>query len=172
MKKRKTLILMLSLVCLLVVGIGFAAITKDLSISGSVNLTPDTSAFNVEFTSATGGQTGDSVKITDGDTHQAEISVTSLKKANDTATFTLVITNSSSKNMAAKITDLSVTGDGTTEGDAFTVAVTGIANDQVIEQTKTATITVTVTLNITPVEDVSGSFTVEFTAEAVLAAQA
>ena len=52
MRNRKALILMLSVVCLLVVGIGFAAVTRTLNVSGTITATP--SAFDVRFIDGTG----------------------------------------------------------------------------------------------------------------------
>ena len=51
MRKRNILIVMLSLVCVLVVGIGFAALTRNLSISGTIVITPN---FDVRFVEGNG----------------------------------------------------------------------------------------------------------------------
>lgn len=172
MNKRKTLITMLALVCMLVVGIGFASMTKNLSISGSVNLTPKSDAFIVQFdtVSKTGGTDADTVQIKGDAKQEAEINVSSLKIKNDTVTFTLTVKNKSTENMAATLKEFSVTGDGVATGEAFSVTTTGTTGEQTLQQNGIHTITVTVTLNITPVEDVSGSFTIAFTAVPTLAA--
>lgn len=51
MRNRKILILMISLVCLLVVGVGFAALTRSLSVSGTIIITPK---FDVRFVEGEG----------------------------------------------------------------------------------------------------------------------
>ena len=167
MKKRKTLILMLSLVCLLVVGIGFAAIAAiNLKVDGSATFQPNPNAYKVEFTAAskTAGGT-DAVTIDTNDKTKATINVTSLNTKGTSVTFTLTITNNSSDDIAATISALNVTETDT--ANAFSVTTTG--GSTTIQQNGTTDITVTVTLDIAPIDTVSGSFEVSFTATPALA---
>ena len=172
MKKRKTLILMLSLVCLLVVGIGFAAIAGiTLKASGTVNLTPNNDAFQVVFSEGTktaGGTDADTVSVTGA---TATINVTSLQSKGASVTFTLTIKNSSTDDIDATVAKPSVTSE-TDTANAFTVTTQAswTGDTTVLAPNATTTITVTVTLDIAPIDTISGSFVVDCVATPTLAA--
>lgn len=174
MNKRKTLITMLALVCMLVVGIGFAAITSiGLKVNGSVNLEPNSEAFKVEFTdsSRTGGSDADTVNLTAKTT--AEITVSSLNTKDTSVTFTLTITNNSTDDIDAIISKPTITSE-TDTASAFTVTTakgwTENTDTKLLAPTESTTITVTVTLDIAPINTVTGSFVIDFTATPQLAA--
>ena len=167
MNKRKTLITMLALVCLLVVGIGFAAVTRSLTITGTVTVTPAT--FDVQFQSGTGY----TVKKTTNEGDTAEVSALALQTLNDSKTVTLTIINKST-DYDAEITmdDLVATKSTTSGADIQDFSVEFSSTDAVdgkitIEPGQTASIVVTATLLKAQTEDETFGYTVTFNATAV-----
>lgn len=157
MKKRKTLILMLSLVCLLVVGIGFAAINKQISVKGKVDVNPNTAGFVVEFV-----EPGDDDNYTLESATVAKIDVpaTELINVGDTYSVILTIANNSTDKYNAEVAmDLI---DNT--NSAIDVETSWGASAKIIEQGKTDTVTVTITLKEAQEEATSFNFTVTFVA--------
>ena len=73
MKSRNVLILIISLACLLAVGVGFAALTRNLNVSGTITVTPN---FDVRFIEGTGYSVSTTVKEDD----TATIAEVSLEK--------------------------------------------------------------------------------------------
>ena len=174
MKKRKTLILMLSLVCLLVVGIGFAAITRDFTIKG--NVTIGTSAFDVYVVDTQSVTSGDiTYSVTAGKTtgdpaptynNQASISVTGMKAVGDTVTVPVTIKNDS-KDYKASLSELTI---GTYDTAALTVTASyaDAAGDTVeIAKESSQIVNVVITVKQAQIESKSFEFTITFSAEAV-----
>ena len=163
MKKRKTLILMLSLVCLLVVGIGFAAVTRTLSVTGSIGVKPNDTAFVVEF------ETGTGYTIDSEDSKKADITIAAsddFVAVNDTKTVTLVIGNNSTQNYSAKLNTPTITytsGEG--EIEVTTNAATAFATN--LAKEATVNLVVTIKLVKAQIDTTTFQFSISFTADAV-----
>ena len=165
MNKRKTLITMLALVCMLVVGIGFAISNIDLNINGSVTVNPTT--FDVKFVTTEGQDytvSADGLTATIG-------AATFTAVADGTKTVKLKLKNNS-VDYDATITDfaISVTEDETTpeaNPDDISVEVTESATE--IEAGGEITITVTISLVKAQLETAKYDISITFDAEAVVA---
>lgn len=104
MKDQQGLIAVIALAVVAILGVGYAAINSTLTIGGTgteATAVPDSSAFNINYTSntvhsiSTGG-TGDVADTTSNyPTKTASFTVTGMSKMNETATLTYVITNAS-----------------------------------------------------------------------------
>lgn len=96
MKKRRTLIITALLLAALVLGIGYAALSRELVIGSEANLAPDNTKFDIVFTSAgidnsaygSASLTGDQNNAT-----TAHYTLTGLAGQGDKAVMTFVITN-------------------------------------------------------------------------------
>ena len=111
MKKRRTLIISLLLVAALALGVGYAAMTVDTSVTGSATLDPNSSNFHVHFkgtpssNAAYGQATIDTLDPT-----KATFSIFNsqgladiMDNVGDSVTFTYVIENKSEDGYNAKI---------------------------------------------------------------------
>ncbi len=120
MKKRRTLIISLLLVAALCLGIGYAAVSRELEVTGTAQYQPDNANFDINFTKST---TSDETHSTHGFTEDVgTFAVSGLTKKDDTVKFTFTITNETS-DITAKIAsaqDVTITdyaiylGSGTT----------------------------------------------------------
>lgn len=165
MKRRRGLIAVLIVCVAAVLGIGYAALSDKLTINGTLNATPSDSNFVVEFDTAAQSTTASHCTVSDVTATTATMTVTGedLTTKGNTATATLTIKNSSSE-LGASLT-ASVTNDNE---EFFTVTYEFAQNS--IAASGTTTITVTVELAKTPIENVTGSFTVTITATSTVAA--
>lgn len=166
MRNKRTFIGVALLIAVLMLGVGYAAVTsRTLKITGDATATPDDTNFVVEFDESvdptTGGNGTTVALITDGD--EATINVSGLTTAGQSATATYTIKNSS-KGIGANLTAAtSVTG---TNADFFSV---DCAFDKTtIGADESTTVTVTVTLEKTPVDAAkTATVNVDLTATAV-----
>lgn len=103
-KDRQVLIAIIALVVVAILGVGYAAITSNLVIGGSgteATATPDSTAFNINYTANTVASisTGGTGTVTDTTTSYptktASFTATGMSKMNETATVTYTITNAS-----------------------------------------------------------------------------
>lgn len=121
MKKRRTLIISLLLVAALCLGIGYAALARELVISSTANLSPDDSDFNIVFVSATPSDTSVATASVTGTGTTANYTITGLSHVGDKVTLTFEIENK------------------TTDVDASLVSVDSVAGELFIgEGTQTA----------------------------------
>ena len=169
MRNRKALILMLSVVCLLVVGIGFAAVTRTLNVSGTITATP--SAFDVRFIDGT-GYTVSKTNV-EGDT--AVITNMSLSGKGGECLVWLSIQNQST-DYAAEILRPSFVSEVTssTGGNTNDVEVQfdslSFEDDKItLAPNESANILVLATLLKAQIETETFSFTITFTANAIVA---
>ena len=178
MKKRRNLIVALLLIATMVVGIGYAALSRDLVIEGSADLGAatklDVQFVGHEVTSAQTFEKGTdkTVATADHDTLTASYEITGLKTKNDTVTMTFTVQNMSDAlaNLTGVIdNDGTLTPAGTVTEyfdrtvtithDAKTISWTNAADAPddatvktegiVLEPTETATVVITVTLKQT-----------------------
>ena len=133
MKKRRTLIISLLLVAALMLGIGYAALSRELMISSNAILNPDANDFAVEITdSSTSNADFATTSIGDSKT-TATYEVKGLSKKGEAVTLTYTVTNNT-VDVNAELTGRSMTegslfiGDGTSTpgvvADYFTKTVT------------------------------------------------
>lgn len=151
--KTQTLIWVTLLIAVVVIGIGYAAIsTITLNIKGSASATTNNDNFVVEFDNATDVSTsGNNVTAQITDVHNATINVTGLTKKGDTAYATYTIKNSSEAISAI------LTATTTNENEDYFKVDYEFANDgttTTLEADNSTTIKVTVELIKTPIEDI------------------
>lgn len=182
MKKRRTLIISLLLIAALALGIGYAALSRELIISSTANLAPDDSDFDIVFTEAKVASTN--VADTDpsnvatasvtGTGTTANYTIAGLSEVGDNVVLTFTIQNKTT-DVTASLTKISTTpgslyvGEGTTtpvdditEYFDKTVVVTDATGTEYAEgedftlaPNETATVTITVELNKTITDKVS-----------------
>lgn len=172
MKKQKTIFALAILAAILMLGIGYAAVSNiTLNIDGTASATAD-SDFDVIFTENDGDISINqdaapnatvSASVEASDKTQANIEVSGLTTKGEKVEVTYTIANNSA-DLSASLT--AVTSNDNTE--YFTV--TSSINDTavVVDKDKTTTVTVTVELIKTPIDaDQTASIGVELTAEPV-----
>ncbi len=166
MKKKKSFVVLALIVAVLVLGVGYAISSVNLSVNGDVKISPDDSNFDVNFTDAT--VTGTNNTATKGDGKTATLHVESLKTVGDTVTATYTITNDSKAGINASLTNPTV---AYTEDDAkgFYEVTSTLADTTAIAPAGTKEMTVTVKLVKAPTDEVTGNFTISFTASPVQA---
>lgn len=147
--KKKTIILVTILLVVVVLGIGYAAITAlDLKINATGSATPNTTNFAVEFSGEpiTGGQGTVTAKINTDDKLKATMNVTGLTAKGDYATATYTIENKSTDLSA----NLSVVEPTNNNQEYFKVTYNLAENT--ITSGKTTTIQVKIELIKTPID--------------------
>ena len=161
MKRRRGLIAVLIVCVAAVLGIGYAALTD--TINGTSNATPSDANFVVVFDTEA-QNTAEHCTVTEVTATTATMTVTGadLTKTGDKATATLTIDNNSPElgaSLAASVTNTN---------DTYFEVTYDFAQDSIAAR-GTTTITVTVELIKTPIENVTGSFTVTITATSTVA---
>ena len=157
MKRRRTLIISLLLIASLALGIGYAALSSELLISGGGSLTAKQTDLVVVFTAA---QSSDSTLGTANadNTRNATFTVSGLHEKDQTVTFTYTVTNQS-KGLDVYLNTPTVSTMIVTKGTAKTPVTASDYFDVTTDITKagneaiavngTATVTVTVKLKKT-----------------------
>lgn len=179
-KKRSTkdqqgLIAVIALAVVAILGVGYAAITSTLQIGGTgtqATATPDSSAFDINYTSNTtasisSGGTGTVTDTTSSyPTKTASFTATGMSKMNEMATLTYVITNASA-DLGASLATPSCTQ---TDTDGYFELSTSVADSTLTKSggaKDNTTQTVTVKLVKLPVDAaVSTTVTCELVATA------
>ena len=163
-KKKKGLVIIILLIAVLVLGVGYAAISNvTLHITGQATAISDNDNFDVNFIgtpsfSKTGASAGANIVAAISDVHTATIQVTGLKKVGDYVTATYDIKNVSPENITAA---LSASVDNSNEtyfqvdyvfdqislakGDETAVTITVSLIKAVVSDDQNATIDVTIT---------------------------
>lgn len=171
MKKKRTLTVVAAVLAVLMLGVGYAAVAKDvLTINGTASATPSDNNFVVEFdrtkdVDSTGGASG---AYTDATT--ATFTVEGLTAKDQTASATYTIKNSSADLAATleAVVGTKVNGAEGTEDDKTYFDVSYSFAKDSINAGGDTTLTVTVKMLKTPVsEDVSITFPVTITATPV-----
>lgn len=168
MKKRRTLIISLLLVAALCLGVGYAALARDLQINGSANLQGNNEDFDITFTSGSAeSEAGDvaTVTVTPGTTTASYV-IDGLSEKGDSVTLTFVATNNTEDINATLTSITSTVGElviTTPEGDETADYVTYFSKtmtitnedgdvydpegeDFVVAPGKTATVVIEITL--------------------------
>ena len=167
MRNRRTVVIAFLLIAVLLLGVGYAALTDILYISGTTTVSEDNAedAFgdDIQFTSATSPQSGNTASIgddKDGDTNDhVDLTVKSLGGKGDKATFTLTVENKG--DLDAKISVKTLVNNDT--ANIFSVSC-DLADDTPLANGASVTFTVTVELTATPSGEVSETFSIELEA--------
>ena len=175
MKNRKTVVVAFLLVAVMLLGVGYAAISDVLDVNGSADVSLDAaqSAFDedVYFSKAevltevknAEGKDLNVASISDGDNDQANFTADSLKGAGDYAEFRFTITNASDVDAVVTPT---LAADGNSNVEYFDIVSDWAGQPKTIKAGESMTYTVTVTLKKTPTEAAHGAFHIELTAVA------
>ena len=147
MKTKRTAVVAFLLCAIMTIGIGFAAISKNLEINGNANLGMDAEGFSVAFVSGTTSD-GDVSEINIAtDPTVATFTVNGLKKANQQVVGTFTIKNTSTQMYDAKLANPSVVfGDGVNPYRDYVEVTASAPESNRLSQGDTTTFTVTVTL--------------------------
>jgi hypothetical protein len=178
MKKRRTLIISVLLIAALALGIGYAALSRELVISSTANLAADENDFDIVFVEAKVDSTnvdGASAPYSNiatasvtGTGTTANYTIAGLSKKDESVTLKFVIENKTA-DVEAKLVSLSQIAGECYIGEGTTTAVTpsdyfdktvSIVNDDtaatytagqefVLEAGQTATVTITITMKQT-----------------------
>ena len=166
MKNRRNLIVAFLLCACLIVGIGYAALSDTLDITGSadVNKSAAEEAFNedIYFSDAVANETGNTASVNTDNNDKASFTANTLKGKGDKATFTYTITNDG--DLDALVTPRISSN---TNETYFKVYSDWAGQPKTLEAGKTLTYTVTIELLETPTDTISGSCIIELTAVSV-----
>ena len=183
MKKRRSVIIALLLVAALALGIGYAALTQNLTLNGSANVIVDSSKFSVVYTGVTydiGDYSADKINATAAGA-SATFKVSDLDVVGEEMTFVYKIQNTSTAHydatLAAFTTDVDTLvrdSDGTAldREEYYDIDITITLDDDSdgsgrLHYEDTATMTVVVKCVKSPVEDVTLTYNGHITATAV-----
>lgn len=166
MKNRKTVVVAFLLAAVMLLGVGYAALTDVLDITGSadVNQSAAEEAFNedVHFSAAVANQSGNTASINTDNNDKASFTANTLKGKGDKATFTYTITNAG--DVDAKVTP-SISSNTNPTFFKYYSDWDGETKD--LAAGASITYTVTIELLETPTETISGSCIIELTAVSV-----
>ena len=178
MKTKRITFVAFLLCAILMLGVGFAAVSQTLDVTGTTEVTVEsgTEAFDgdVYFSEASTYVEGTSAGVsytarvnTDND-DKGTFTVTGFKGAGDQAIITYTIESVFDQEVTLKVKSLNATG---TNGDKFTVETDWGTSNRVLAAgdvtAQTTTITITVTLEETPTASAfSATFAVELEATA------
>ena len=169
MKNRKTVVVAFLLCAVMLLGVGYAALTDTLDITGSadVNQTAAEEAFNedIYFSAAVANETGNTASINADNVDKASFTVNTFKGAGDTATFTFTIVNVG--DVDATVTPRLNATLGNTNPEYFEISSDWNGATKDLDAGGSVTYTVTVKLIKTPTETISGSFLIELVATSV-----
>ena len=166
MRNRKTVVAAFLLIAVMMLGVGYAALTDVLDITGSadVNQSAAEESFNedIHFSAAVANQTGNTASLNADNNDKASFTANTLKGKDDVATFTFTIKNDG--DLAATITPSISSNTNTTY---FAISSDWNGLPKTLEAGQEITYTVTLKLLQTPTETISGSFIIELTAVSV-----
>lgn len=163
MKNRKIVIVAFLLVAMMLLGVGYAALTDVLDITGSadVNQSAAEEAFNedVYFSGALANESGNTASVNADNNDKASFTANTLKGKGDKATFTFTIKNDG--DLDAVVTP---TISSNTNPTYFAISSDWAGQPETIPAGGSVTYTVTMELIETPQKTISGSCIIELTA--------
>lgn len=171
MKNRKRVVVAFLLVAVMLLGVGYAALTDVLDVTGTadINQSAAEEAFNedIHFSDAVANQTGNTASVNADNNDKASFTAKTLKGKGDKVTFTFTIVNEG--DVAATITPTLNATQGNTKPEYFSITSDWDGAAKTIPAKTdgvngSLTYTVTVELLKTPTETISGSFLIELTA--------
>ena len=163
MKNRKTVVVAFLLLAVMLLGVGYAALTDVLDITGSadVNQSAAEEAFNEDifFSAAVANDAGNTASVNADNNDKASFTANNLKGKGDKATFTFTIKNNGD-------VDATVTPNISSNTNAayFGVSSDWAGQPKDLKAGEEITYTVTFELLETPTETISGSCIIELTA--------
>lgn len=167
MKNRKTVVVAFLLVSVLLLGVGYAALTDVLDITGSadVNQSAAEEAFNEDIyfdENVVIKEAGNTASRNADNNDKASFTANNLKGKGDTATFTFTIKNDGDL-------DATVTPSVSSNTNPAYFAISSDWNGQPKTVTAGGSVTYTVTMELieTPTETISGSCIIELAAVSV-----
>jgi uncharacterized repeat protein (TIGR01451 family) len=168
MKNRKRIVVAFMLVAVLLLGVGYAAVTTVLDIQGSVNVsaTAAENEFNedIYFSAAVANEEGNTASINADNNDKASFTAKTLKGKGDKVTFTFTIKNDG--DIAATVTPKLNATLGNTNPEYFSLTSDWDGGAKTLAAGSEVTYTLTIELLKTPTETVAASFLVELTAVA------
>ena len=170
MKNRRTVVVAFLLVAVLLLGVGYAALTDVLDITGTAEIdrAAAESSFNedIYFSAAVANDNGNTASVNADNNDKASFTANNLKGEGDTATFTFSIVNVG--DVDATITPRIITNSNTEYFEIYSDWL-GATKDLPAGTTADAPLTYTVTVKLlkTPTETLSGSFLIDLTAVSV-----
>ena len=178
MKKRRIFVFGFLLIATLLIGVGYAAVSKHLQISGISSVTALTSAdFDVVFVAAndaadTTSESGVKVasnSIQSSDGHVVILSLSDFKELNDTITLTYDVQYTVKEDgINAELTEPSCGFVSEANGSFFNVQCS-FDDSTLTAADDTSTLTVTITLVKVPTDDLTVDYKITFSANAVTA---
>lgn len=166
MRNRKTVVVAFLLVAVMLLGVGYAALTDILDITGSadINQSAAEQAFNedIYFKAAHANDDGNTASVNTDNKDKASFTVNSLKGKDDSASFTFTITNDG--DLAAEVTPTLSATAGNTNPEYFSISSDWAGQSKTLDAGAELTYEVTVTLLKTPTQTIGGSFLIELTA--------
>ena len=176
MKNRRTVVVAFLLCAVMLLGVGYAALSDTLDITGSVDVNQSAAeeAFNedVYFSAAvannidgTDNAGGNTASVNADNNDKASFTIKSMKGAGDVATFTFTIKNDG--DVDATVTPKLNATLGNTNPEYFSIVSDWDGATKDLAAHSEITYTLTVELLKTPTETISGSFLVELTVTSV-----
>ena len=169
MKNRRNVVVAFLVVAVMLLGIGYAALSDTLDITGSadVNQSAAEEAFNedIYFSAAVANESGNTASVNADNNDKASFTAATLKGKGDKVTFTFTIANDG--DLAATVTPKLNASIGNTNSEYFSIVSDWDGAAKNLAAHSTITYTITVELLKTPTETISGSFLVELTAVSV-----
>ena len=166
MKNRRNVVVAFLVCAVMLLGVGYAALTDVLDITGTadINQSAAEEAFNedIHFTAAVANETGNTASVNADNNDKASFTANTLKGAGNKATFTFTITNDGDRD--ADVTPSLNATAGNTKPEYFDVTSDWDGATKELKAGESLTYTVTVTLKQTPTVTISGSFLIELTA--------
>ena len=159
MKKRASIV-----VAILLLAVGFAAISTTLIINGSTNVGENTEDFDVIFTAATLDGTDVYNTVIDSTKKIINFTTSDLKTLNQKSVLTYEVTNNSANYDAEVSVNCKVKDNGTAKYTSIENVLEGNATKILAKETLNGTLTVT--LNKTATEEVTEEYTCEVVANA------
>ena len=177
MKNRKTVVVAFLLVAVMLLGVGYAALTDTLTIIGNAHIDLDTASLvfdekvyfsAAEATSTTGtGITNDVASFTSDD---ATFTANKLATVGQNSVFTFTITNDSNVDAVISVSDKKLSGvdnPSNSNEEKFAVAYTYPDGMTIDKNGGTIRVVVTVTVNEPVTSATSATFGIELTATSV-----
>lgn len=167
MKKRRFALAAFLVVACLTFAIGYAAISQNLTIGGSIQVAEPSGLTGVKFEEATTVTGTDAAAAASSASKRtdttANISVLGLANPNDYVEATFTVTNTSSYNVTLEVESKAITG---THAECFEIETT-VASADLDAETGSTTVTVRVTLKAHPAEALAGTISVVLKATGV-----
>ena len=168
MKNRRNVVVAFLVVAVMLLGIGYAALTDVLDITGSVDVNQNAAQNefdqDIYFSKADANQAGNTASVNADNNDKASFSAKTLQLKGEKVTFTFTIKNDGE--LDAMVTPKLNATLGNTNPEYFNITSDWAGQGKVLAAHSEITYTITVELIKIPTDAVTGSFLVELTAVA------